>query len=80
LQLCGGTWRDERFPCSYSSLLLSFSLTASLATPTKRRHFSSRRLARAYVCGLVSYCCCYSNTLRGLFVFCCAKYCVFWSI
>ena len=74
------TWRGERFPCSYSSLLLSFSLTASLATPTQRRHFSSRRLARAYVCGLVSYCCCYSNTPRGLFVFCCSEYYVFWSI
>lgn len=71
------TWRGERFPCSYSSLLLSFSLTASLATPTQRRHFSSRRLARAYVCGLVSYCCCYSNTPRDLFVFCCSEYYVF---
>jgi hypothetical protein len=43
-----GTRRGKRFPCSFSSLLLSFALTASLATPTQRRRFPSRRLARAY--------------------------------
>jgi hypothetical protein len=52
-----GTRRGKRFPCSFSSLLLSFALTASLATPTQRRRFPSRRLARAYFCGLFSYCC-----------------------
>jgi hypothetical protein len=53
LLLCGGREGVRDF---HAVSLLCCSL--SLATPTQRRHLASRRLARAYFCGLFSHCCC----------------------